>query len=130
VPQMNCAGQRFGKRVHQNWQRYLLVSVLLCLAHSTLSALAQPAQQGIDGGGLFKAKCAVCHAADGGGNTAVGKGLKLRDLRSAEVQSQTDAQLGTITTCGKGKMPAYEIKLSDEQIHALVSYMRKLAKNK
>jgi cytochrome c6 len=76
---------------------------------------------------LFKAKYAVCHGANGDGNTAVGKGLKMRDLRSGEVQKRTDSQLATILHCGTGKMPGYEGKLSDGQIAQLVSYMRSLA---
>lgn len=83
-----------------------------------------------DGAALFKAKCTVCHGADGGGGTAVRKALKMRDLRSAEVQKQSDAELFTITSCGKGKMPAYETKLSDEQIRGLVGYLRGLGKQK
>lgn len=78
-------------------------------------------------GELFKAKCAVCHGTDGDGNTAVGRGLKMRDLRSGQVQKQADSQLATILHCGKGKMPGYEGKLSDAQIAQLVSYLRSLA---
>ena len=40
--------------------------------------------------GIFKAKCASCHGPDGAGATAVGKAMKVRDLRSAEVQKQSD----------------------------------------
>lgn len=76
---------------------------------------------------LFKTKCTVCHGANGDGNTAAGKGLKMRDLRSGEVQKRADSQLTTILHCGKGKMPGYEGKLSDEQIAQLVSYVRSLA---
>jgi cytochrome c6 len=81
-----------------------------------------------DAASVFKAKCAVCHGANGDGNTNVGKGLKLRDLRSPDVQKQTDAQLNTIICCGKGKMPGYQGKLTDDQIKQQVAYMRMLAK--
>jgi len=81
-----------------------------------------------DGAGDFKAKCAMCHAADGSGSTATGKALKVRDLGSADVQSQTDAQLTAIITDGKNKMPAYKGKLTDDQIKGLVAYVRGLAK--
>jgi len=41
-----------------------------------------------DGGAdTYKAKCAACHGATGAGDTAMGKNLKLRDLGSADVQS-------------------------------------------
>jgi cytochrome c6 len=82
-----------------------------------------------DGAGDFKAKCAMCHGADGTGSTPTGKALKVRDLGSAEVQAQTDAQINDIVTNGKGKMPAYKGKLTDEQIKELVGFIRSLAKN-
>jgi mono/diheme cytochrome c family protein len=84
-----------------------------------------------DAASLFKAKCAVCHGADGSGNTAMGKQMQSPDLRSEEVQKQTDAQLIDATTNGKGKkMPAYKGKLTDDQIKGLVGYIRDLAKKK
>ena len=58
----------------------------------------------------------------------VGKGMKLRDLRSPDVQKQTDAELYTIICCGKGKMPGYQGKLTDDQIKQQVAYIRSLAK--
>jgi cytochrome c6 len=81
-----------------------------------------------DGAGDFKAKCAMCHGADGSGTTATGKALKLRDLGSSDVQSQSDAQLTEIVSNGKNKMPAYKGKLTDDQIKGLVAYIRGLAK--
>jgi len=81
-----------------------------------------------DGAGDFKAKCALCHGADGSGSTATGKALKVRDLGAADVQGQTDAQLTAIVTNGKNKMPAYKGKLTDDQIKGLVVYIRSLAK--
>jgi cytochrome c6 len=80
-----------------------------------------------DGGAdLFKAKCAMCHGPDGKGETAMGKTLKLHDLGSAEVQSQSDADLTNTITNGKGKMPKYDGKLTKDQISDLVKYIRTL----
>lgn len=79
---------------------------------------------------LFKTKCAACHGADGTGNTTMGKSLGAKDLGSADVQKQTDAQLTDSITNGMngGKMPAYKGKLTDDQIKGLVGYIRSLAK--
>ena len=83
-----------------------------------------------DAAALYKTKCAGCHAADGSGSTPMGKNLTARDLRSPEVQKQADAQLAEITTKGKNKMPAYDKKLTAEQIKELVAYIRELGKKK
>ena len=79
---------------------------------------------------LYQTKCAACHAADGSGNTTVGKALMLKDIRDPEVQKMTDAELTTLFTKGKGKMPANEKALKPEQIKALVEYTRELAQKK
>lgn len=81
-----------------------------------------------DGAGDFKAKCAMCHGADGSGSTPTAKALKVRNLGSADVQGQTDAQLTSIITDGKNKMPGYKGKLTDDQVKGLVAYVRGLAK--
>jgi len=82
-----------------------------------------------DGAATFKAKCAACHGADGSGNTAVGKSLKISDLSSADVQKQTDEQLTGIITNGKAPgMPAFKDKITADQIKQLLAFIRQLAK--
>lgn len=44
----------------------------------------------------FKAKCAACHGSDGTGDPPVGKKFKLRHLRSADLQSGSDAVLSAV----------------------------------
>ncbi|HET7437082.1 MAG TPA: cytochrome c [Thermoanaerobaculia bacterium] len=83
---------------------------------------------GPDGAPIFKAKCAMCHGPDGAGQTTMGKNLKLRDLRSAEVQKQTDAELVKWISDGKGKMPSYKGKLTPADIDAVVAFIRTLKK--
>lgn len=96
---------------------------LMILFQSSSQALTSPAE---DGASLFKAKCAMCHAPDGSGSTPAGKSMKVRDLRSAEVQGQTDEQLYGIIGLGKGKMPAYEKTLGADSCKALVAFIRTL----
>lgn len=81
-----------------------------------------------DGGADFKAKCAACHGATGAGDTKIGQTMKVKDLGSADVQKQTDADLTTTITKGKNKMPAYDGKLSKDQISDLVKHVRSLKK--
>ncbi|HTC42345.1 MAG TPA: cytochrome c [Candidatus Acidoferrales bacterium] len=71
----------------------------------------------------FKAKCAMCHGADGKGKEA----MKTRDLSSADVQKQSDADLTAIITNGKGKMPPYK-SMTPDQVKDMVSYIRSLKK--
>ena len=98
------------------------------LALGILSLAGSWAQAQDDAAGLFKSKCAGCHAADGSGNTAGGKAMKVRDFHSPDVQKQTDAQLTEIISGGKSPMPAYKGKITDDQIKALVGYIRELGK--
>ena len=71
----------------------------------------------------YKAKCAGCHGADAKGKEA----MKTRDLSSADVQKQSDADLTGIITNGKGKMPAYKT-MTPEQVKDMVGYIRSLKK--
>lgn len=75
---------------------------------------------------LFKEKCASCHGADAAGKTAMGEKLKLRDLRSPEVQKLSDSELKQVIAKGRNKMPAYEGKLAGDQITQLAAYIRGL----
>lgn len=101
--------------------RKLVAILTLAILIILPATLAAP-----DGAALYKAKCAMCHGADGSGMTPMGKSMKLRDLRSPEVQKQSDAALTKVTADGKGKMPAYKGKLTDAEISALVAHMRTL----
>jgi mono/diheme cytochrome c family protein len=102
--------------------------VFVIVAAMMVIALPAMADAGPDGAALYKGKCASCHGADGSGQTPVGKSMKLRDLRSEEVQKQDAKALFTIIADGKGKMPAYKAKLSTADIDALVSFIKSLKK--
>jgi cytochrome c551 len=91
-----------------------------------LTAVPLLADGGPDGAAIYKAKCAMCHGADGAGQTPTGKSMKVGDLRSADVQKMSDKDLTALITDGKGKMPAYKGKLSAAEITALVGLIRKL----
>lgn len=103
-----------------------LIALTLCILIAAPSAFAGGG--GSDGAAIYKAKCAMCHGPDGAGQTPMGKNMKLRDLRSAEVQKQTDAELVKWIADGKGKMPAYKGKLTPADIDALVAFIRTLKK--
>jgi len=97
------------------------LAILLAFGVISVCATSAVAQ---DAGATFKAKCAMCHGADGKG----GK-MGTRDFASPEVKAETDAQLVEIITKGKPpRMPSYDGKLKETEIKDLVAYIRGLAK--
>jgi len=80
------------------------------------------------GAATYKAKCQMCHAADGSGDTPAGKAMKALSFERPEAIKTSDADLTAIVKNGKGKMPAYSGKLSDAQITEVVAYIRTLQK--
>jgi len=116
------------QRIIEQTKKILALTAIACSAafvstYSSAGASVAPA----DAAATYKSKCASCHGADGSGQTAAGKNLKIKDMRSAEVQKLSDAQLFEITAKGKGKMPGYEKTLGAETCKALVAHVRKLA---
>jgi len=99
---------------------FIVMSVTLVLSTAGFAAAQD------DAAALYKSKCQVCHGADGKGDTPAGKKVGVKDFHSPEVVKASDAQLFEITKKGKDKMPAYDKKLTDDQIKALVKYIRSL----
>jgi cytochrome c6 len=91
------------------------------------AAIAIPAfaQSGAD---TYKAKCLMCHGADGLGATPAGKAMKAASFKDPAIISTPDAALIAIVKGGKNKMPAYGDKLSGDQIKAVIAYIRTLQK--
>ena len=74
--------------------------------------------------------CASCH-----GKTGLGDGVKGRmgktfpgDFTSAGFQASTDGELFYRTRTGRGEMPSFANKIPDNEIWAVVHYMRTLKK--
>ena len=99
----------------------MLLSMLVLLG---VVMISRPAMAD-DVEAVYKSKCQVCHGADGKGS-AVGQKLGVRDFHSPDVAKESDADLLKITKEGKGKMPKFEGKLTDDQIKALIKYIRSL----
>ncbi|HEV7426877.1 MAG TPA: cytochrome c [Thermoanaerobaculia bacterium] len=105
-----------------------LLPIAISITFLTLGASAAFAADAPGAVEIYKTRCASCHGPDGAGQTPAGKAMKVRDLRSAEVQKQTDADLQKSISDGKGKMPAYKTKISVADVASLVAYIRGLAK--
>ena len=97
--------------------------LVLVLFFSSRTSFAQDS-----GADVFKTNCQVCHGADGMGNTPMGKALKIVSYKDPAVTKSSNAALETTIKNGKDKMPAFNGKLSDAQIHAVVEYIRTLEK--
>jgi mono/diheme cytochrome c family protein len=79
---------------------------------------------------LYIKYCASCH-----GKTGLGDGVKSRTLKDyagdfsgSYFQDQTDGEHFYKTKLGRGEMPKYEGKISDEDIWNIVNYMRTFKK--
>jgi mono/diheme cytochrome c family protein len=95
----------------------LKVVFLAVLTASATAALAQ-------GADTYKAKCQMCHGADGAASSPAGKAMGTPPVSAFAKASEAD--LIAITKSGKGKMPAYGGKLTDPQIKEAVDYLRAL----
>lgn len=121
------AGVRSGHRYEeQNVKQGSRIAALTLLG----AIIAIPAMAQQTGAADYKAKCAMCHGADGIGDTPVGKSMKVHSLKSDEDVKATDAVLFKQTKEGVGKMPAYAGKLTDAQIQDVVAYIRFLQQQK
>ena len=78
--------------------------------------------------------CAQCHGPNGKGDTKMGKMLGAMDLTDAKKQASfSDAQAAAaikegIKQNGKTTMKAFGGKLTDDEIKALITYVRTLKK--
>lgn len=106
-------------------------SLVLTLATASLLLAPVAARAGTEEGAkLYKGRCAICHGADGSGRTAAATKRKIRDLRSAEVQKQSDPVLAArIRESGSGtELQAHRNRsLSQEQVSDVVAFIRTLA---
>jgi cytochrome c6 len=80
------------------------------------------------GADSYKAKCQMCHGADGLGATPAGKAMKAVPFTDPAIVHKSDAELIAATKSGKGKMPAYAGKLTDAEIKDVIAYVRTLQK--
>ena len=94
---------------------------LVTVAASLIAvSMSTPVFAQTSGATIYKAKCQMCHLADGTGN----KGMKV----PAFTATASAAGFIAATKNGKGKMPAYAGKLSDADISDVVAYIKTLNK--
>jgi|SRR3954469_11624059 cytochrome c6 len=104
----------------------LLIAGLLLAAGTSL--------RGAEAKENWEKHCAKCHGADGKGQTRMGKQNGAKDYTDAKVQAEIKDEdaMKTIkqglVDNGKKKMDPYAEKLSDDEIKALVAYIRQFKK--
>ena len=96
--------------------RAILAIAALALIFSTYSFA--------DAGADYKAKCAMCHGANGEGKAA----MKTVDFASADVQKMSDAELTDTITKGKGKMMGEGDRVSETMRWNLVNLVKSHSK--
>jgi cytochrome c553 len=105
--------------------------LLLTLALATTALLSASAADVKEN---WEKSCTKCHGADGKGDTKMGQKLSIKDLTDAKLQAELKDDVafkaikeGIKDSEGKIKMKAVE-GLSDDEIKALVAYVRTLKK--
>ncbi len=111
---------------------FLLTLFVVGGAALSLRTLAQEKSaggSGPDGSALFRSKCSMCHGLDGKGFPAI----KTPDFTDPKVQAAiTDKEMVTIIKEGKKgtAMAPFADKLKEDEIQALVKYIRSLNSKK
>lgn len=101
---------------------------LILTACTLMFVLAAHPAKGQAAADTYKAKCMMCHAADGSGSTPAGKSMGAIPFSSPALIKASDTDLIAATLNGKGKMPAYTGKLTPAQVKDLIAYIRTLQK--
>jgi mono/diheme cytochrome c family protein len=114
--------------------RYALLLVFLFVAFGVAFASRAMSGEPVNVGArsaaeLYAKNCASCHGRDGRARTFKGKLKHARDLADSEWQGRvSDERIFNSLMNGKGKMPAYGKRFSEQEIDSLVSYVRALRK--
>src|SRR5262245_21955642 len=117
------------RQVRKLWLVLLTLTASLALLggiHASRIIARATAASTPDAKSDFDSKCASCHGKDGRAKSLHAKHVHARDLTDAAWQADvSDERLFNSISNGKGKMPSFKKKLSESQIDALVTYVRR-----
>ncbi len=105
----------------------ILLAVALCIAAMTSMRAAEVKEN-------WEKHCQKCHGADGKGNTKMGRQSGVKDYTDPKVQAELKDENAVkiikegIVEKDKRKMDPYKDKLTDEEIKALIAYIRAFKK--
>ena len=114
--------------------RYVLLLAIMAIALGTIAG-----NRGLTGEAhnvsartsteLYAKNCASCHGRDGRAKTLKARLNHARNLTDETWQANvSDERIFNSIMNGKGKMPAYGKKMSEQEIDSLVAYVRRLKK--
>jgi cytochrome c553 len=125
-PRLKPVGRAAERRRSQMKQ---IATIAACLALGTASLCAADVKEN------WEKHCGSCHGKDGKGQTKAGKLASVKDFTDPKYQeSFTDEQAyrqikeGMKDKAGKEKMKPFGDKLTEEEIKALVAFIRELKK--
>ena len=110
-------------------RRLTFMAAPVITALVAVALAAPPSAVAADAAAVFKKKCAACHGKEGEPNKVFAK-QGVRSFKDAEWQEATkDAQVEESIRKGKKgtMMASFEKQLSDEEVTALVAYIRTLS---
>jgi mono/diheme cytochrome c family protein len=121
-----------GGRMNRAPRRFLLFIFIVATAaglslFTVLSAGNTNEAAAADAGTIYSRQCVSCHGRDGRGRTRKGRRTHARDMTNASWQDDvSDERLFNSISNGRGKMPAFRKKISENDIDALVAYVRRM----
>ena len=109
---------------------WLAILLFVMLAASFVFVVAaERISPAADARSSYNGKCASCHGRDGRGKSFRGRLSHARDLTDANWQNDvSDERIFNSISNGRGKMPGFKKSLSENEIEALVVYVRRLRK--
>jgi len=107
----------------------MLVLTTVVMSHEKATS-SSTAHESVTGAAeLYARHCVKCHGKDGRAKGIKRKFSGARNLADPEWQDRvSDERIFNVISNGKGRMPAFGKRLSDEEIDSLVQYVRSLKK--
>ena len=106
---------------------FAVVAAAVLSVFNVLGAITTNEAAAADAATIYNRQCVSCHGRDGRGRTRKGRQTHARDMTDASWQNDvSDERLFNSISNGRGKMPAFRKKISENDIDALVAHVRRM----